>query len=70
MFEGLLKAVRKGYRVDSAYKANGQKITLNRTLTITQQPIAIKQIISKHDNYKKDQKLQKELYGLSNSVVA
>jgi hypothetical protein len=35
MLEGLLKAVRKGYRADSFYKANGWKIALNRTLAIT-----------------------------------
>ena len=57
MLEGLLEAVRKGYCIDSSYKANGQKIALNRTLAITQQPITIKQIKSKHNNYKKDQKL-------------
>ena len=65
MLEGLVKAVQKGYRADSSYKANGQKIALNRTLTITQQPVTIKQIKSKHNNHKKDQKLQKELYDLS-----
>ena len=65
MLEGLVKAVQKGYYVDSSYKANGQKIALNCTLAVTQQPITIKQIKSKHDNYKKDWKLQKELYNLS-----
>ena len=65
MLEGLLKAIWKGYCVDSSYKANGQKIALNYTLAVTQQPITIKQIKSKYDNYKKDQKLQKELYDLS-----
>ena len=35
MLEGLVKAVKKGYHVDSSYKSNGWKITLNRTLAIT-----------------------------------
>jgi len=54
MLEGLVEAVRKGYRADSFYKANGWKIALNRTLTITQQSITVKQIKSKHNNQKKD----------------
>ena len=65
MLEGLIKAVRKGYRADSSYKANSWKIALNHTLAVTQQPITIKQIKSKHNNHKKDWKLQKELYNLS-----
>ena len=65
ILEGLVKAVWKGYHIDSSYKANSQNITLNRTLAVTQQPITIKQIKSKYNNYKKDQKLQKELYNLS-----
>ena len=65
MLEGLLKAVRKGYRADSSYKANGWKIALNRTLAVAQQPVTLKQIKSKYNNYKKDWKLQKELYSLS-----
>ena len=64
MLEGLVEAVQKGYCVDSSYKANGQKITLNYTLAVTQQLVTVKQIKTKHNNYKKDQKLQKELYGL------
>jgi hypothetical protein len=36
MLEGLVEAVRKGYRADSSYKADGWKITLNRTLAVTQ----------------------------------
>jgi len=35
MLEGLFEAVRKGYRADSSYKADGWKITLNRTLAVT-----------------------------------
>ena len=54
MLEGLIEAVRKGYRADSSYKANGWKIALSRTLAVAQQPITIKQIKSKHDNHKKD----------------
>ena len=65
ILEGLVKAVRKGYRVDSSYKADGQKIALSRTVIIAQQPITLKQIKNKHDNYKKDQKVQRELYSLS-----
>ena len=65
MLEGLLEAVRKGYRADSSYKADGWKIALDRTLAVTQQPITVKQIKSKHDNHKKDWKLWKDLCGLS-----
>ena len=65
MLKGLIKAVKKGFRADSSYKSNGWKIALNYTLVVTQQPITLKQIKSKHDNYKKDQKLQKKLYSLS-----
>ena len=42
MLEGLIKAIKKGYYIDSSYKSNSQKITLNYTLTITQQPITLK----------------------------
>ena len=42
MLEGLVKAVKKGFRVDSSYKSNGWKITLNRMLIIAQQPITLK----------------------------
>jgi len=35
MLKGLVEAIRKGYRADSSYKADGWKITLNRTLTVT-----------------------------------
>ena len=65
MLKGLIKAVKKGFCVDSSYKSNGWKIALNRTLTVAQQPITLKQIKSKYNNHKKDQKLQKELYSLS-----
>jgi len=65
MLEGLVEAVRKGYRADSSYKADGWKIALNRTLTVAQQSVTIKQIKSKHDNQKRDWKLWKELCGLS-----
>jgi hypothetical protein len=54
MLEGLVKAVNKGYRADSSYKADGWKITLTRTITITQQPLTIRQIKSKYNNYKRD----------------
>ena len=57
MLEGLVKAVKKGFCVDSSYKSNGQKIALNYTLTVAQQPITLQQIKSKHNNYKKDWKL-------------
>ena len=65
MLEGLLKAVRKGYRADSSYKADGWKIALNYTLAVAQQSVTIKQIKSKHDNQKRDWKLWKELCSLS-----
>ena len=42
MLEGLVKAVKKGFYIDSSYKSNGQKIALNRMLTIAQQPITLK----------------------------
>ena len=32
--EGLVKAIWKGYCVDSSYKAKGWKLTFNRTLAI------------------------------------
>ena len=64
MLEGLVEAVWKEYCTDSSYKADGWKIALNRTLAVAQQPITVKQIKSKHDNYKKDWKLWKELCGL------
>ena len=34
MLGGLVKAIWKGYRVDSSYKADGWKIALSRTVTI------------------------------------
>ena len=57
MLRGLIKAVEKGYCVDSSYKSNGWKIALNYTLAITQQPVTLKQLKSKHDSYKKEQKV-------------
>ena len=65
MLEGLIKAVNKGYYVDSSYKANGQKIALTYIIAIIQQPITLKQIKSKHNNHKRDWKVQIELYNLS-----
>ena len=32
MLEGLVEAVKKGFRADSSYKSDGWKIALNRTL--------------------------------------
>ena len=54
MLEGLIKAVKKGFCVDSSYKSNGWKIALNYMLTVAQQPVTLKQIKSKHNNHKKD----------------
>ena len=34
MLEGLVEAVRKGYCVDSSYKAKGWKLALDYTLAI------------------------------------
>jgi len=34
ILEGLVKAVWKGYRVDSFYKAKSWKLALNRTLAV------------------------------------
>jgi len=34
MLEGLVDAVRKGYRVDSSYKADGWKLALNCILAV------------------------------------
>ena len=42
MLEGLIKAVKKEFRVDSSYKSNSWKIALNYTLTIAQQPVTFK----------------------------
>jgi len=65
MLEGLVEAVNKGYCADSSYKANGWKIALTCTIAVAQQPITLKQIKSKHDNYKRDWKVWMELCGLS-----
>ena len=65
MLEGLIKAVNKEYYIDSSYKANNQKITFTYIITITQQPLIIRQIKCKYNNYKRDQKIQIELYSLS-----
>ena len=54
MLEGLVKAIRKGYYIDSSYKAKGQKLALNYTLAIAFQAVNLKQVKSKHDSYKKD----------------
>jgi len=35
ILEGLVEAVRKGYRADSSYKAEGWKLALNRMLAVT-----------------------------------
>ena len=42
MLEGLIKAIQKGYCVDSSYKANSWKITLKYMLAVTQQLITVK----------------------------
>jgi len=34
MLEGLVKAIKKGFYIDSSYKSNGWKIALNCTLTV------------------------------------
>ena len=65
MLEGLVEAVWKGYRVDSSYKAKGQKLALNRTLAVTNQVVNLKHVKSKHNSHKKDWKTWKELYALS-----
>ena len=65
MLEGLVKAVQKGYRVDSSYKAKGQKLALNCILAVANQAVNLKHVKSKHDSYKKDQKTWKELCALS-----
>ena len=65
MLRGLIKAVEKGYRVDSSYKSNGWKIALNCTLAVTQQLVTLQQLKSKHDSHKKEWKVWKELCGLS-----
>ena len=65
MLEGLIKAINKGYCADSSYKANGWKIALTYIITVAQQPITFKQIKSKHNNHKRDWKVQMELYSLS-----
>ena len=65
ILEGLIKAIQKGYRVDSSYKVKGQKLALNYILTITNQVVNLKHVKSKHNSHKKDWKTQKELYALS-----
>jgi len=34
MLEGLIKAIKKGFYIDSSYKSNGWKITFNYTLAV------------------------------------
>ena len=65
MLEGLVDAVRKGYRADSSYTADGWKLALDRTLAVTLQPITMKQLKSKHDAQKEEWKTWKELCALS-----
>ena len=65
MLEGLIKAIQKGYYIDSSYKAKGWKLALNRTLAVTNQVVNLKHVKSKHDSHKKNQKTRKELYALS-----
>ena len=64
MLEGLVKAIQKEYYIDSSYKAKGWKLALNYILAIALQVVNLKQVKSKHDSYKKDQRTQKELYTL------
>jgi len=54
ILEGLVEAVRKGYRADSSYKAEGWKLALNRTLAVTNQAVNLKHVKSKHNSHKKD----------------
>ena len=57
MLEGLIKAVQKGYRADSSYKAKGWKLALNYILVVTNQAVNLKHVKSKYDSHKKDQKM-------------
>jgi len=41
ILEGLVKAVKKGFCIDSSYKSNGWKIALNYTLAVAQQPVTL-----------------------------
>ena len=54
MLEDLVKAIQKGYRADSSYKAEGWKLALNHTLAVANQAVNLKQVKSKHDSHKKD----------------
>ena len=64
MLKGLVKAVRKGYRVDSSYKAKGWKLAFNYIIAVTNQAVNLKHVKSKYNSHKKDQKTWKELYTL------
>ena len=65
MLEGLVEAVRKGYRADSSYKTEGWKLALDRTLAVAPQVVNLKQVKSKYDSHKKDCRAWKELCALS-----
>ena len=65
ILEGLIKAIQKGYRADSSYKAKGWKLALNYTLAVANQAVNLKHVKSKHNSHKKDWKTWKELYTLS-----
>ena len=58
-----MRAVRRGLRTDSSYKKEGQEMVLEAVQAVTTlYMVTIKQIKNKYNTYKKDQKVQKELY--------
>ena len=63
MLKALILAVHKGYCADSSYKAEGWNMALARVQEVTAFPITVKHVKSKHDYYKKDWKVWKELCG-------
>ena len=66
MLQAFVRAVRRGLCADSSYKKEGWEIALEAVQAVTTLYIVtIKQIKNKHNTYKKDQKVQKELYSQS-----
>ena len=63
MLQALVRGVRRGLYADSSYKKEGWEIALEAVQAVTTlYVVTIKQIKNKYNTYKKDQKVQKELY--------
>ena len=57
-----MRAMRRGLRADSSYKKEGWEMALEAVQAVTTlYVVTIKQIKNKHDTYKKDWKVWKEL---------